>query len=135
MIKKKTVCYWSPFISQVATVKAVYNSALSINKYSNNRFEAAIIDVFGEWKNCSINDLDKIKFYRLNYIKKLFAFSSEGFLKSRIKYIIIFFISFFSLKNFLYKYRPDYLIIHLVTSLPLFLNLIYKFDTQIILRI
>ena len=31
MSKKKIVCYWSPFISNVATVKAVINSALSIN--------------------------------------------------------------------------------------------------------
>ena len=35
MNNKKLVCYWSPFIDNVATVKAVINSALSINKYSN----------------------------------------------------------------------------------------------------
>ena len=50
MIKKKTVCYWSPFISNVATIKAVINSALSINRYSNQKYESLIIDAFGEWK-------------------------------------------------------------------------------------
>jgi hypothetical protein len=34
MNKKKIVCYWSPFISNVATVKAVINSAMSIKLYS-----------------------------------------------------------------------------------------------------
>ena len=67
MNKKKLVCYWSPFIDNVATVKAVINSALSINKYSKRKFESIIIDVFGEWKNHSNNDLTNIKIYNLNY--------------------------------------------------------------------
>ena len=135
MIKKKTICYWSPFISNVATVKAVINSALSINKYSNQTFEPLIIDVFGEWRTNTNNETYNLKFYSLNYIKKLFRFSSEGFIKSRVKYVTIFLFSFFSLKKFLKKVKPEFLIIHLITSLPLLLNLIYKFDTKIILRI
>ena len=135
MYKKKIVCYWSPFISNVATVKAVFNSALSLNKFSKGKYDSIIIDVFGEWKNSKLENLNQIKFYNLNYIKYLFIFSSNGFLKSRIKYAIIFIISFFSLKNFLKKFKPDFLIIHLITSLPLFLNLFYNFDTKIILRI
>ena len=69
MNKKKTVCYWSPFISNVATVKAVINSALSINKYSNQTFEPLIIDVFGEWRTNTNNETYNLKFYSLNYIK------------------------------------------------------------------
>ena len=76
-----------------------------------------------------------LKFYNLNNIKRLFNFSSEGYIKSRIKYLMIFILSFNSLKKFILKKKPDYLIIHLVTSLPLFLNMIYNFDTKIILRI
>jgi len=135
MNKKKTVCYWSPFISNVATIKAVINSALSINRYSNQNFESLIIDVFGEWKTNINNETYNLKFYSLNYIAKLFKFSSEGFIKSRLKYVIIFLLSFVSLKKFLITVKPEFLIIHLITSLPLLLNLIYKFDTKIILRI
>ena len=135
MNKKKTVCYWSPYISNVATIKAVINSALSINRYSNQKFESLIIDVFGEWRTNINNETYNLKFYSLNYIAKLFKFSSEGFIKSRFKYIIIFLFSFVSLKRFLIKVKPEFLIIHLITSLPLLLNLIYKFDTKIILRI
>ena len=135
MNKKKTVCYWSPFISNVATIKAVINSALSINRYSNQEFESLIIDVFGEWKTNINNETYNLKFYSLNYIAKLFKFSSEGFVKSRLKYLIIFLLSFVSLKKFLIKVKPEFMIVHLITSLPLLLNLIYKFDTKIILRI
>ena len=45
------------------------------------------------------------------------------------------FISYFPLKNFFETNKPKFLIIHLMTSLPLLLNLIYKYDTKIILRI
>ena len=135
MNKKKIVCYWSPFISTVATVKAVLNSALSINLYSKNKYDSLILDVFGEWDS-SLNDKKyNLKFYSLNNINKLFNFSSEGYIKSRIKYLMIFILSFSSLKKFILKKKPEFLIVHLVTSLPLFLNLIYNFDTKIILRI
>ena len=42
------IYYWSPFISYVATVKAVINSASSLNNYSN-KYSTYIINVAGEW--------------------------------------------------------------------------------------
>ena len=51
MDKKSKVYYWCPFISKVATIKAVYNSANSINLFSKKNYEAIIIDTFGEWKD------------------------------------------------------------------------------------
>lgn len=135
MNNKKLVCYWSPFVDNVATIKAVINSALSVNKYSNQKFEPVIIDAFGEWKNYFQSNFNDLKIYNLNYIKQLFSFSSNGYFKSRLKYIIIFFFSFFSLKRFLKDKNPEFLIIHLITSLPLVINLIFKIDTKIILRI
>lgn len=135
MNKKKLVCYWSPFISNVATVKAVINSAMSIKLYSKNKYDSLILDVFGEWESYSKYKDYNLKFYSLNNIKKLFNFSSEGYLRSRIKYLMIFILSFNSLRKFMLKEKPEFFIVQLVTSLPLFLNLIYNFDTKIILRI
>ncbi len=135
MDKKKTICYWSPFINDVATIKAVINSAFSISRYSDDKFEPIILDVFGEWNKSIYKEMYNLKFYSLNHIGKFLNFSSEGFCKSRLKYMIIFFLSFQSLKKFILKKKPEFLIIHLITSLPLLLNLIYNFDTKIILRI
>ena len=48
---------------------------------------------------------------------------------------IYFFFRFFSLKNLIQKNKPDYLFIQLISSLPLILLLLFKFDTKFILRI
>lgn len=132
---KKKIAYWSPHInSQVATVKAVLNSIKSIIKYSKNEFDQEIINVFGEWDEI-IKSEKKIKifnFSKLSFIKKI---SSEGYVYSRIKYIIIFVFSVSKLYDYLKKKEPDYLIIHLLTSVPIFLNILFNFKTKIILRI
>ena len=134
-MKSIRVYYWSPFIDKVATTKAVINSVLSLNKYSKKKFEAIIINAFGEWLNYGAKNSQYLKFYNLNSLNFLNKFSSRGLIKSRLKYFLIFILSYFPLKNFIQKEKPEYLIIHLITSLPLFLNLTNNFDTKIILRI
>ena len=49
---KKKIFYWSPFFSNIATTKAVINSAISVKKFSKEKFEPSIVDVFGEWDDC-----------------------------------------------------------------------------------
>ena len=133
MNNPKTIYYWSPFISKVATIKAVYNSVNSINKYSNNKLSPKIIDVYGEWESYKYFNQKKNNFYSLSSLRFINKFSSLGFIKSRLKYILIFLLCFFPLKKFLSNKKPDFLIIHLITSLPLFLNLLFKFQTKFFL--
>ncbi len=135
MNNSKQVYYWCPFIDRVATVKAVYNSFQSLKKYSKGYLDPKIIDAFGEWKDKTNFNLDKDDIYSLCFLKFINKFSSYGFFKSRFKYILIFILCFFPLKNLLKIKKPDYLIIHLITSLPLILNLLFTFKTRIILRI
>ena len=47
------IFYWSPFTSsKIATVKAVINSAASLNKFfKRNLFQISIIDAVHEWKD------------------------------------------------------------------------------------
>ena len=49
----KNVYYWCPFIGNIATIKAVVNSAYSVIKYSNGRFVPTIINSCGEWNDFS----------------------------------------------------------------------------------
>ena len=58
-----------------------------------------------------------------------------GFLKSRIIFFFIGLTKFFALKKILKNEKPDYLILHLVTSLPLALLIFFNFETKFILRI
>ena len=69
---------------------------------------------------------------KINIIEKLPKFS---FLKSRLSYWIIFIRCFFPLKNLIKKEKPEYIIIHLIVSLPLILFILFNFKTKLCLRI
>ena len=131
------IFYWSPFTSKVATVKSVINSVYSVNKYLNkDLFKATIIDAVHEWKGYS--DILQKKNIDLIYLNKssIFnGFKKDGFLRSRLSYWYIFFKSFNPLHKVLKREKPDFLIIHLITSLPLILFFFRNYETKLILRI
>ena len=129
---KKKIYYWGPFLDRVGTIKAIHNSAEALNKYSNE-YESTIINAVGEWDNISSLD-SSLNIIRLgkNYYKKLPRYS---FIKSRFSYILIFLKSFNPLKKLLKKDQPEFLIAHLIVSLPMVLFLLFKFKTKLYLRV
>ena len=131
------VFYWSPFTSKVATVKSVMNSAEAINRsFKKDNFKAYIIDAVHEWKD--FEDKIKKKKIELIYLNKNSIFNSykkDGFIRSRLAYWYIFFKSFFPLIKILKEKKPNYFVIHLITSLPLFLFIFINFKSKLILRI
>lgn len=130
------VFYWSPYLSHVATITAVINSSISLKKYSKNLIDISIINSSGEWnsyKNELIqNNIEIIDIYKKEFFRNLPRY---GFIKSRFSYLKIFCLSFFSLKKIIKQMKPEFLIIHLITSLPLILNIFFNFETKFILRI
>jgi glycosyltransferase involved in cell wall biosynthesis len=126
------IYYWSPHTSYVATIKAVINSALSLAKYGNKNYQVAIIDANGEWQQFESKKIRVIKLYNKIYLK---TFPIYGYLNSRISYLYIFLFNFFSLKKLLKKDKPNFLFIQLITSLPLILIILFKFETKFILRV
>lgn len=126
------VFYWSPHTSHVATIKAVLNSAISLTKYGNNKYDVSIINVNGEWDNFKS---EKINFINLSKSIYFDTFPINGFIKSRIVYLYIFIRYFFSLKRLIKREKPNYLIIHLITALPLVLLIFFNFETRFILRV
>ncbi len=131
------IFYWSPFISKVATVSSVIRSAESIIKYcdSNQNVTVSLIDAIGEWESYKNNINKKVEIIKLNNKNYFNILPRDGFLKSRFSYLFIFFLNFFKLKNLLLEKKPNYLIIHLITSLPIFLSIFKKKETKIILRV
>ena len=115
----KTVFYWSPCLSKVGTVKSTINSAISLSKYSKDKFKVKIINSCGEWDEYS----EIFKKYGIDLIEFKFKFFSylpkKGFIKSRISYLIIILFSFIPLLKVLKNDKPNFIIIHLLTSLPL----------------
>ncbi len=131
------VFYWSPFISKVATIKAVLNSAEALNKFSKKKqYLATIVDAINEWSDYEeVLKKKEIDLIKLNKSSKLYLKKKDGFIKSRFIYWYIFIKSFFSLNNLLKQKKPDYLIVHLITSLPLILFTINNYETKLVLRI
>ena len=132
---KKNIFYWSPGFSKIATFKAVINSAQSIIKF-DKKYDVSLINFFGEFNEYNLNiknkEIELINYFNDKILKYL---PKYGWLKSRLSFLFIFLLSFFPLKNLLSKKKPEFIIIHLVSSLPLFLLILFSFKTKFILRI
>ena len=130
------IFYWSPFFTNIATIKAVIRSAESLVKfYKKQKIDVSLINSIGEWDSFDKQINKNINIINLNKIKLLDYLPKNGFIKSRISYIIIFFWNIIKLKNLINKDEPNFLIIHLMTSLPIFLTLFFNKKTKVILRI
>ena len=124
--------FWSPHIDpHVATLRSVSNSLNSLTRYEK-KSKNFLINVFGEWDEHNFLNVNKIDLFSN---KKLKNKKFKGFINSRFLYLLIFFSSYFPLKKILIKNKPDFLIIHLITSIPILLFIFNKFKTELILRI
>ena len=136
-MKKEYIYYWAPFISYVATVRAVINSATSISRFgSDKNYVPVIIDAFGEWEKyydeIRKENIEIIKLTKSNFFLRC---NKLGFIKSRLAYLYIFFRCFIPLHKILKKNNPHSIIVHLITPLPFILFLIFNFKTKLVVRI
>ena len=130
------VFYWSPFFNKIATISAVINSAKSLVRYNkNNKYSVSIINAVGEWDKYQKTVNKNVTFKKLSERNLIKNIPVDGFFKSRFSYIFIFTVSFFKLLKLINSEKPDFLIIHLITSLPIFSSIFFNKKTKIILRI
>jgi len=133
MIKKK-IFYWSPCLNPVGTVISTINSALAISKFSE-KHEVTIINACGEWDNY-LNEFKQSSVKIVDLTFKYFKYLPKtGFLPSRLSYLLIYIFSFVPLLMLIKKKQPDFIIAHLITSLPLSLMSIFNLNAKFILRI
>ena len=131
----KSIFYWSPYLTNVGSIYAVMESAISIKKFSKT-FEPFIIDSCGEFENFkNYLDENKIKIISLHRFKYFKILPQTGFNQSRLSFIIIFLVSFIPLLTLLKRKKPEYMMVYLLTSLPLSLNYLFNLNTKMILRI
>ncbi len=126
---------WAPFIQKVGTTTNVENLISCLLKFSKkNTYKIDLINVFGEWDNYKFDDtkVNKISLLNISFLKKN---KKNGFLKSRIYTIIIIILSLIPLIKLLSKKKYDFLFVHLITSLPIFLNGFVNKNTKLILSI
>jgi glycosyltransferase involved in cell wall biosynthesis len=123
------------FLSPIATCKAVINSAFSLSKFSD-KYESSIVNFFCEFDlfkdQIKKKNINLINYYNFNFSKYL---PYQGFIKSRLSFVIFFVFGFYPLIKTLKIKKPDYFVIHLISSLPLLVLILFKFETRFILRI
>ena len=130
------IFYWSPYLSNVATIRNVINSALSLKKYNYDSYDVSLLDTMGEWKLYKEEIIqNKVNIKKINNLNLNFDLNKSGYFKSRLYFIFIFIFNFFPLLKLLKVKKPNFLIVHLLTSLPLTLLLFFQFKTKFILRI
>ena len=127
--------YWCPYLTKIATISAVKRSAFYFKKFSNDKnLNVEIINSYGEWSHLK----NRIENVRINNPLTYFEFFNKLPKKkklSRITLTFIFISCLFPLLKKINKEKPDFIIIHLLTSLPLFLSVFFNKKTKIILRI
>ena len=130
------VVYWCPFIEKVATVNSVINSTVSLKKFSKEKYKPLILNVVGEWNKKKIFlEEKKIPVVNLTNSSIIEMLPTRGFVWSRLAYFVIFFFSIFKLHKFLKEAKPDFLVVHLISFIPLLLLICFKYNTKFILRI
>ena len=131
---KKKIFYWSPCLNPVGTVISTINSSISISKYSQE-FEVSILNTCGEWDKFR-SEFKREKIEVIDIGPKYYKFlPKNGFIQSRLSYIVIFLISFIPFLIILKKKKPNFIIAHLITSLPILIFRFFNFNTKLILRI
>ena len=91
--------YWCPYLSHVATITNVINSAISLRKYKT-KSQVSLIETIGEWQFAKkILLKHNIKIEKLTNLN--FDTNKVGFFRSRLYLICIFFVNFFTFVKFL----------------------------------
>ncbi len=126
---------WAPFLQKVGTTTNVENLINSLVKFSKKKnLKIDLINVFGEWDNYNFEDerINKISLLNFKFLKEN---KKKGFLISRIYTIFIIIFSIIPLAKLLKEKNYDFLFVHLITSLPIFLSGFFKKKTKLILSI
>ena len=130
------IYYWCPFLTNIATINSVIRSAKSLAKLSKSKKsnKVSILNSCGEWDfhKKNINNIDIKKLHPFSFYKFL---PKEGLIQSRFSFLIIFIVSFFPLIFKIKKDKQKFLIVHLLTILPIILSPLLSKNTKIILRI
>jgi glycosyltransferase involved in cell wall biosynthesis len=130
------IYYWCPFLTNIATINSVIRSAKSLAKLSKSKKsnKVSILNSCGEWdfQKKNINNIDIQKLHPFSFYKFL---PKEGLIQSRFSFLIIFIVNLFPLIFRIKKDKPKFLIVHLLTILPIILSPLLSKNTKIILRI
>jgi len=115
---QKNILFWSPFVGNIGTKRAVINSAKSLSKYTNHKIY--LLNVLGEFNDFQDGRIEKIDIFNVYKIAPLTGFFSKLF---------IFFFSIFSVPFLIIiikKKKIDLIVSFLLGIIPLFVKQFFK---------
>ena len=80
------VIYWAPIISNIATKKAVVNSAFALTKFSKD-YKITLLNVCGEFNNLKNFTSHCIRIFNLNQKIIDMKLQGSGYLKTRFFFL------------------------------------------------
>lgn len=131
----KKICFWTPYIGNVGTIKATINSAKAIKKYSNEEIQINLFKIYREWegyeKDINTSKLNIVDFELKKYFKSL---PNYGFFY-RLSMLLIMFYSIFKLIKYFDKNKPDIIMAYLQGITPIIARIFSKYKPKIVVSI
>lgn len=131
----KKICFWTPYIGNVGTIKATINSAKAIKKYSKEGIQINLFKIYREWegyeKDINISKLNIVDFELKKYFKRL---PNYGFFY-RLSMLLIMVYSIFKLIKYFDKNKPDIIMAYLQGITPIIARIFSKYKPKIVVSI
>ena len=129
------ICFWTPYIGNVGTIKATIHSAEAIKKYSDEKVEINLFKIHSEWEGYESSiekaELNIVDFNLKKYFKKLPKYG----IFSRFTMLLMMFYSIPKLIKYFNNEKPEVVFGYLQGITPLIARYFSKHKPKIIVSI
>lgn len=131
----KKICFWTPYIGNVGTIKATIHSAKAIKKYSDEEVEINLFKIHSEWDGYE-SSISNAKLNIIDFnLKKYFKSLPKYGIFSRLTMLLIMFYSIPKLIKYFNDEKPDVVFSYLQGITPIIAKIFAKHKPRIILSI
>lgn len=131
----KKICFWTPYIGNVGTIKATIHSAEAIKKYSDADIAIDLFKIHSEWEGYE-QSIEKAELNVVDFnLKKYFRNLPKYGIFSRVTMILIMFYSIPKLISYFNKKKPEVIFSYLQGITPILARIFAKHKPKIIVSI
>jgi glycosyltransferase involved in cell wall biosynthesis len=131
----KKICFWTPYIGNVGTIKATIHSAESIKKYSDEKVEINLFKIHSEWEGYE-SSIEKAELNIVDFnLKKYFKNLPKYGIFSRFTMLLMMFYSIPKLIKYFNNEKPELVFGYLQGITPLIARYFSKHKPKIIVSI
>ena len=129
------ICFWTPYIGNVGTIKATIHSAEAIKKYSDEKVEINLFKIHSEWEGYE-SSIEKAELNIVDFnLKKYFKNLPKYGIFSRFTMLLMMFYSIPKLIKYFNNEKPEVVFGYLQGITPLIARYFSKHKPKIIVSI